>query len=247
MLCRPRIGISVVSNAELAAYKLNNNYVEAVLAAGGLPVLLPASRCLECAEQMVGSVDGILLPGGADCSPLFYGEEPIPQIGSPNRQSDLFEFALVRAAQAAGKPILGICRGLQIINVCFGGSLWQDLEAQTKWEIKHVQDKLQRDELTHSVELIRGSHIYEIMGAETVLVNTYHHQAIKELAPGFRIGGRAKDGLVESIESENGIVAVQWHPEELQEKYPEHASLFRDLIERSRMSALSAQDKVSIA
>ena len=123
------------------------------------------------------------------------------------------------------------------MNVCFGGTLWQDLAAQTDLQICHVQSKARRGELTHCVILCPDSRLRQVMESDTALVNTYHHQAIRQLAPGFQVGARSKDGLIESIESEDGLLlGVQWHPEELQGTYPPHAALFQDLVRRCQSS-----------
>lgn len=235
---KPVIGINTLAGMGEAVHRINTAYIRAVEAAGAVPILLPAVGTAEDAEKMAERIDGLLLPGGPDVSPLAYGEEPIPEIGATNRENDQFEMELLRAVNSQGKPALGICRGLQSINACFGGTLWQDLAAQAKAGICHAQNGAIRGERTHSVILEEGTLLKSIIGSGEILANSYHHQAVKETAPGFKVSARARDGVIEGIESDGAgggqILAVQWHPEELAGRFPEHKSLFLWLAEASR-------------
>ena len=177
-------------------------------------------------------LDGLLVPGGEDICPSFYGQSPVPQVVYTYADKDRMDLALVRMAAEAGLPVFGICRGLQIINVCFGGTLIQDLPSQRPGSLVHTSDK---DTLrTHEARLVPGSLMERLLGNEPLMVNTYHHQAVDVLAPGFSITAFAEDGVVEAIEDNvRNIYAVQWHPERLVEAYPRFRPLFRYLVEQA--------------
>ncbi len=231
----PIIGMTSFPDPETGVNRTNSTYVRAILAAGGTPVQLPVTPSEERAREMLSAVDGLLIPGGADINPLLFGEEPIPQIGNTWLDADRFEIFLCREAEKAGKPVFGICRGMQIMNVAFGGTLWQDIFAQGQALLCHRQGKAMRREKTHTVTLEDHTVLQELCGSREICVNSYHHQAVRDLAPGFRLSGLAKDGVIEAMESENGrMFAVQWHPEELQAEHKEAAALFERLIMLSR-------------
>lgn len=191
------------------------DYCAAVEAAGGIPVVLPLSQDASVLEGMFSLLDGLLLPGGFDVDPIHYGEEPSRLLEDVDPLRDLTELYLARRALAEDLPIFGVCRGEQLLNVAAGGSLYQDLHAQSGREtLKHFQETAE-ERPTHSVEIEPDTILREIVGAANVRVNSYHHQAVKALAPGFRASARAKDGIVEAIESttHSYAIGVQWHPE----------------------------------
>lgn len=211
---------------------------EAVLAAGGIPVILPfpddSSQVPDLASDMVQLFDGLILPGGPDVNPLRYGEEPIPEIGAVVDQKDAFEIALIKATLAAGKPIFGICRGIQIANVALGGTVYQDLAAQDPdCKIQHMQATLGHW-LTHHVNTTAGSRVNALFG-DRFLVNSRHHEAVRDVAPSLKVTATAPDGVIEALESRSGdgVLLVQWHPENLWYKHPEHLRLFTDLVQRA--------------
>lgn len=212
---------------------------EGVLAAGGIPIILPfpddISMVDELVADMVQTFDGLLLPGGPDVNPLHFGEEPIPEIGITVDQKDVFEIALIKATLAAHKPIFGICRGIQIANVALGGTLYQDLGAQDPdCTIQHSQATLGHW-LTHHVDTVPGSRVNELLG-DRFLVNSRHHQAVRTVAPGLKVTATAPDGVIEALESEadDSILLIQWHSENLWYKHPEHLRFFSDLIQRAQ-------------
>ena len=161
-------------------------------------------------------VDGLLLSGGQDVAPKNYGEEPTPKLGDIFPERDDFEYALLKAALEAKKPILGICRGLQIINTYFNGSLYQDLSYIGTEVLKHNQVN-SPSMVTHSVTLDKSSKLFDIFGEEKIRVNSFHHQAVKKVGDGLAISAKAPDGVIEAIEKTDYpfLVAVQWHPEML--------------------------------
>ena len=206
------------------SWVMNQRYSRAVATAGGLPVMIPL---LEEDEETLGALydrlDGVLLPGGVDLDPATYGEAPLPSCGRLDPARDRVELRLARWALADGKPLLGLCRGLQIVNVVLGGTLYQDIAAQRADAIKHdyfPTTGYTRDHLAHSVAVTAGSRLDSLVGTAPLRVNSMHHQAVKDLAPTLVVSGVAPDGLVEALESAAGrfILGVQWHPEALTDR-----------------------------
>ncbi len=194
---------------------LAEGYYASVRKAGGIPVILPPCDGTDDLADMLDGLDGLLLTGGADINPLYMGEEPIKELHGINPHRDLWELLLVRLAADRQIPLLGICRGIQVMNVAFGGSLYQDIHVQMEGtRIRHDQD-LDRGYASHTVRLETDSLLYKLFGAETLPVNSFHHQAVNEAAPGFRVTARATDGVIEAIESTEykSMLGVQWHPE----------------------------------
>ncbi|HEV2529789.1 MAG TPA: gamma-glutamyl-gamma-aminobutyrate hydrolase family protein [Thermomicrobiales bacterium] len=235
---RPVIGIpadyTAVTNNESwhPRWQLNQTYVDAVVDAGGLPLILPMAP--EPPDQLIGMLDGLILSGGGDMDPARYGHEVRPECGPVTPERDDLELRMFAAARGAGLPVLGICRGHQVINVALGGTLVQDIPSQAPSEQQHNQHLagFARDDVSHRVRLEPGSRLAEIYGTSEVQTNTYHHQAIDSLGAGLVVTGRADDGTIESVETTEGsfLVAVQWHPETLYRRHTEHASIFRAFI-----------------
>ena len=192
---------------------VNHDYVISVRDAGGIPVILPISHREEDVETVLDCLDGILMSGGYDIDPELYGEEAIIEQGFTMREVDDSDLLLIKKAYEKKKPILGICKGHQSINVAFGGSLYQDLKVQRPGSIRHVQIGPGED-AAHMVTIHRQSFLHQCLG-ENVRVNTHHHQAIKKVAEGFWVTAQAKDGVIEAIEKKEGsfVAGVQWHPE----------------------------------
>ena len=205
------------------------DYVAGVAQAGGTPMILPPLP--GTAEEVAGRIDGLLLCGGSDLDPGYYGEEPIPELGATLPERDAFEMALVEQAFERGIPVFGICRGLQVLNVALGGTLYQDLPSQlsTDGSIAHRQ-QMPKWQWTHEVEVDGDSSIARIMETDGLRVNSYHHQAVKDLADGLVVAANASDGVVEAVESPNlserWLVGVQWHAEAMRDAGPTHRNLF---------------------
>jgi putative glutamine amidotransferase len=199
---------------------------------GGIPLILPIVENPTHIQRQIELVDGVLLSGGYDVCPLYYGEEPAPYLENSCREHDVYELELIRLAQQLRKPLLGICRGLQLLNVAFGGTLYQDIPTALPAALQHHQ-KAKPEEAMHTVELVEGTLLHQLMGTSTLLTNSYHHQAVKELAPGFRVNARTKDGIVEGIEKigESWMLGVQWHPEFMVHKHVQMLKLFQALTE----------------
>ncbi|AYG00178.1 gamma-glutamyl-gamma-aminobutyrate hydrolase family protein [Lactococcus allomyrinae] len=216
---------------------------EVIIEAGGIPIILPfpenVSLADEFAREAVRLFDGLIIPGGPDIDPTFFGEEPIREIGRTAYQRDYYEIALVKAARKANKPIFGICRGLQLINVAFGGTLYQDLAVQNLGSnLKHSQSA-PGGFPTHHVKIDESSHLYETFGSEAY-VNSRHHQAVKDLAKGFNVIATAYDGVVEAIESkEEDILAVQWHPENMWRSNKLQLEIFEHFVECCEKSKIN--------
>jgi putative glutamine amidotransferase len=205
-------------------------YVERVVEAGGLPLLLPVVEPALVADYLA-LVDGLVLVGGDDVDPALYGAPPHPDLGSVDPARDRFEIALLRAAAALDRPTLGICRGVQVMNVAFGGTLHQHLPATVPGALDHGG----RFDASHGVSVVPGTRLAAILGAAEVAVNSHHHQAIERVAPSLVVSARAADGVVEGAEdpSRPFLVGVQWHPERLASA-PATKRLFDALIAASR-------------
>ena len=232
---KPVIGISAPLHPESRGYRISHCYADAVTEAGGIALLLPAVTAPEDVELLLQNLDGVLIPGGPDVDPLFYGEEPRQGLGLVIRSNDVFEMHLLKAARAAHKPILCVCRGVQVLNVTFGGTLIQDIPSQLPEALRHMQIPVDRADPTHSVDIVKDSYLYEAFGNETVLTNSFHHQCINKVAPGFSVSAKARDGVIEAIEvKEERILGVQWHPEEMVHAHPEHLGLFKQLVDAAK-------------
>jgi putative glutamine amidotransferase len=211
-------------------------YVNAITAAGGLPVVLAHGDPAD-AGALLDRVDALLLPGGGDIDPTNYGEAPAADnLYGVRPESDLFEFALVRAAEHRKMPLLGICRGLQVINVALGGTLHQDLP-------EHPQDLAGRAFAAHYLTRIeRDSRLHDLVGADELLINSLHHQGVKEVGEGLVVAAVARDGVVESVEATDpdwDMLAVQWHPECLRH---EHATALFSWLAAAAVDRLTKVD-----
>jgi putative glutamine amidotransferase len=216
---------------------LGQRYISAVRAAGGLPVLIPSDTPPEDAPALLATFDGLLLTGGGDIAPERYGGQPHPAIYGLRPSRDALELALVQEAIARRKPFFGICRGIQVLNVAMGGTLYEDLPTQYPNALRHRSDvKTEREMLAHGVRLAADSRLARLFGTERLEVNSLHHQGIRTVAPDLKATGWADDGLVEVLEVPHHPfgLAVQWHPEWLYQKYPQHLAVFRALVEAAQ-------------
>ena len=206
------------------------DYVEGVISAGGVPMILPPVAEPRMAEVLLDGIDGLLLSGGTDLDPFYYGEEWAPELGVTIPERDAFEIALVRLALERRMPVLGICRGMQILNVALGGTLYQDLPSHLGEDILNHWQETPKWHPAHEIEILHDSHLAEITGCQNAKVNSYHHQGIKELADGLAVAARSPDGVVEAVEyhdfSDQWLIGVQWHAEMMREVGIEHQNLF---------------------
>ena len=218
---------------------VNGAYVRAVLAAGGVPLVLSPLMGASTAARALDGVEGLLLTGGEDLDPAWYGAQPSPFLSPPSRERDLFELALFAVARQRHLPVLGVCRGIQLINVALGGTLYQDLPTERPGSVEHRPEGA-RDTRTHQVRLEPGSRAAAALGNTSLTVNSSHHQAIRDLAPGLLASGWTDDELIEAAETPGNapwLLAVQWHPEEMHAdaRAPEHG-LFTALVREAGMA-----------
>jgi putative glutamine amidotransferase len=236
---RPRIGITAnvrESHGRIGSW-LGEDYTDGIMMAGGIPFALPN---LVIAgedggmffEDLADAIDGLLLTGGEDVDPQLFGEEPRHGLGEISPVRDRFETALLLAMMRRDKPVFGICRGIQLMNAALGGTLYQDLGREWKSTLQHSQ-RAPRDHLAHAVTISPDSNLQRIFGSDRVSVNTFHHQAIHVLAPGFVATAVSSDGLIEAFElvGRPHIFGVQWHPENLWRKHPLHRRLFTAFVD----------------
>jgi putative glutamine amidotransferase len=234
---RPVIGITCIGieadGARPARLGQNRAYTDSLIRAGAAPALLPQTNDLEVLRALYQKLDGLLLPGGEDIDPKHYGEAVHENCGKITAERDETELALARWATKEGKPLMAICRGIQVINVALGGSLYQDIETQVPDTLQHAWSPgFPRDRRSHPVTVTAGSRLAAIVGAASLQVNSMHHQAIKHMAPGLGATAHAPDGLVEAVEviDHPFALAVQWHPEELAATDAASQHLFNALI-----------------
>lgn len=213
---RPLIGITASINEQNRATTGMNN-VLSVSRAGGVPVVLPVVDDVDTIKVFVEEIDGLILTGGNDVDPFLYGEEPHKDLGTVNPERDFFEMELLRAVLTLDKPVLGLCRGSQVLNVVFGGTLYQDIYAQSDGPLLQHRQKAPRHYGIHGVTLEASSKLREIVGRDAIRVNSFHHQAVRRPGEGLLVNATASDGVVEGVESEKHsfVIGVQWHPEHM--------------------------------
>ena len=209
---KPLIGISLGYSDKKNS--VNNTYINSVLMNGGVPYLIPVTDDVEVLRQIVAQLDGIIFTGGEDFAPAYYGKEEHEKLGEVNVTRDTYDLTLFKLATDRNIPTLGICRGLQLINVGMGGTLYQDLPAEKPSDINHRQQE-EGTVPTHGVSVVEGSMMHQILGEKDIQVNTFHHQAIDKLAPGLKIVGWSNDSVPELIEAypHRQIIGTQFHPE----------------------------------
>jgi len=244
---RPTIGITTqtlqaidgIPPALPASVVMNQRYYAAVAAAGGAPVLIPLLEDTEVLRATYDSCDGILIPGGVDMDPATYGEAPHEKLGRIDPARDRVELQVTRWAIEDRKPLLGLCRGLQVINVATGGTLFQDIDSQLEGAIRHdffPTYGFEREHLSHDVAVLPSTRLRSLVDFDQLPVNSMHHQGVKRLGAGLVACAHSSDGLIEAAESANGqwMVGVQWHPEVFESDDPLTRGLFRGFVDASR-------------
>lgn len=233
----PRIGIS--SNRKDGLSCIAETYVQSVVKAGGAPVLIPVITDMEALTVIVSGLDGLLMSGGGDINPLYVGEEPVPQLQDVDTFRDEFDLILLRLATNRQLPVMGICRGHQLINVAFSGSVYQDIHSQHEATLFKHSQTMPREQASHSVRITdTSSRLFDILKKEPdIFVNSFHHQAVKDIAPEFKETAVAPDGINEAMEHpEKEIFSVQWHPEAMAANDDElMLELFRHHVETARL------------
>jgi putative glutamine amidotransferase len=249
---RPLIGIpcyaGIHEGTHRPIYCNNRSYTQAVEAAGGVAVLIPLVQDVTTLDALIDRLDGILFPGGKDIAPSCYGEQPHPLLGAVDPHQDEVELALAHLGIERDLPTLGICRGMQLLNVALGGSLYQDICSQVRDSFKHCHDDQPRSQLIHNVQIERGSRMEHILGGGEVWANSLHHQSVKQPGEGVIISGRAEDGIAELLEVPNHqfLVAAQCHPEEIYTRETVWSRLFTAFISACEAGAMRKSKSVII-
>lgn len=233
----PVIGVVDLGSDPFRRY-MKNKYLAALRAAGAQPLLLGWAAGPQAAEAAMARCSGLLLPGGADLAPALYGQSPRPKCGKPCPGRDTAEPLLFAAARAQGKPVLGICRGCQLLNAVLGGTLYQDLSELPAAHLRHM-DFFGRAKHVHTVTLAPGSRLAACrqQGAGVQGVNSMHHQALHTAAPGLAVAALSEDGVIEALEASAGpfCVGVQWHPEHLFHRDPFALAIFRAFVQAAQL------------
>lgn len=211
-------------------------YFEAIQKAGGIPIIFPNLTDIKAVDKMLSTVDGLLITGGEDVHPKFYNEKREAKNLEITQERDIFEINVVRKAFKKKYPILGVCRGLQLLNVAFGGTLYQDLAFRKKLTLDHTSGGPLKKK-KHPVKIKKNTVLYSILKAEQLQVNTSHHQIVKKVAPELQVSAWSKkDGVVEALESVNKpVLAVQWHPEVMLSQ-ANSLALFKWLVKQAALS-----------
>jgi len=227
------IGITCSWRESESKHYLDNDYTGAISEAGGVPVLIPTTDSI-LAEYYYNTLDGFVFSGGGDVDPIYFGEEPLVRLGEITPRRDSFELALARIALAGNKPVLGICRGLQLINIAAGGSVHQDIGSITCQQ--HWQ-KAPSWYAAHEVKIAEGSRLIQSLGDNSLRVNSYHHQAINIVGKNLQAVAWSKDGMIEAIETTDPsrfLIGVQWHPECAYNKDDFSRKLFNTFVQEAR-------------
>jgi putative glutamine amidotransferase len=234
---KPIIGITgayVNHNEYMEGVYVHHDYHKSVAANGGIPIILPFINA-EVALETVSLCDGIILSGGEDVDPQFYGQDPHPHLGPTIPERDLAEIAIVKYAIDNNIPLLAICRGVQILNVALGGTLIQDIPSQLKEPIQHSQ-VINRSRDTHWVTISKNSKLFQVIGSDRVRVNSLHHQALDRISTDLRVVAQSSDGTIEGVEYKHPttfMVGVQWHPESMASTNQAMNNLFVEFIKNS--------------
>lgn len=238
--CSMGLGIysMTMENLPQEQHRMNDSYIKAIVQAGGVPVVIPSYEDISLVKEVIDRLDGVLLSGGGDLAPALYSRRPNSHLGSVSPRRDAAEIAIAQyVIRETDKPLLGICRGVQVMNVAMGGSLYIDLPDEGK--LAHSLTMYPRHHVSHEVEVTEGTHLAAAMGAGRNQVNSFHHEAVKDLAEGFAVSANSvPDDVVEAIElpGERFVVGVQWHPEELTAR-AEARQLFQNFVKAAQGTA----------
>ena len=229
------IGITPSHKNGMKEYNIKKNYVEAVVAAGGTPLILPVVEDEKIISSYLELIDGLLLSGGIDPDPKYWEEESEPGMGKIDPLRDEFELFLLTEAIRMDLPLLGICRGLQMLNIAFGGTIIQDLSTEKGRYLKHMQDAPHWYP-THKIEIKGESLLKKVLGTDIYSVNSFHHQACGELGDGLKVTAKTSDGIVEAVEGTDKefVLGVQWHPETMYNKDRTTLNIFKNFVSVSK-------------
>ena len=234
---KPIIGIISDVDVDFVS-SVKNDYVKAIEASGGTPILLPYSKKSETSDSFIELCDGFLFSGGNDIEPIRYGEETKPNCGAIQLNRDDFEFRMFEKMIATDKPILAICRGMQVVNVAFGGTLYQDIPSEISTDIQHRQTEA-RYEFSHFVKILGDTPLAAFIGENSIRANSFHHQAVKRLGDGLLAMAYSTDGIIEGFyhTSHPYLRAYQWHPERLFDKDSDNKLIFSNFIAACKENA----------
>ncbi|MDH6350469.1 MULTISPECIES: gamma-glutamyl-gamma-aminobutyrate hydrolase family protein [Brevibacillus] len=235
MKMKPIIGLTTFLSEQSKYSTVSRNYVDSIYAAGGVPITIPIVEDKTDYSEYIDLVDGILFTGGNDIAPYYFGENPLKELHSMSSIRDEYELSLFRKAYEKNVPIFGICRGIQLINVALGGSLYQDIYSQIPGALGHSPTQTASDELYHSIQISKHTQLYDIFGEERIFTNSFHHQSVKQLGKNLVATAFSEDGIVEALESteERFLLGVQWHPECMTKRHPMFLKLFSAFIQAS--------------
>ena len=227
---KPIIGITCIGYPKKGWNYLQYEYVSSIEAVGGVPLLIPALESKENIKEIANKINGLLLSGGTDVDPIWYGEEPT-KVRTLDPRKDMLEFELTNLVIELEKPILGICRGAQMLNVACGGTLNQSVPDG----LKHNQEA-PKDYPTHEIKIKAETLLFKLIGKKHIRVNSFHHQAVKDVASGFKIAALAKDGVIEAIEKKNHpfTLGIQAHIEYLWQKNPLFKNIFSSFVKECK-------------
>lgn len=238
----PVVGITAFCDCEhnKKYTKIRCSYINAVYRAGGTPIIIPPFDSTKQLKEYIDLVDALVLSGGEDVDPASYGENQVIELENINPDRDKWEIALFKEAYQAEIPILGICRGMQLINISLGGSLYQDIEQQSNCDFSHLPLDLKRREnleyVSHIVNILNNTKLDKILCNNKLKVNSHHHQAIKELAESLNTAARSECGIIEAVENKykSFLMGVQWHPEDLIDDCSCFINLFSELVKAAK-------------
>ena len=246
---KPLIGVTsgLIFNRDypwsVGVYGQNHTYLDSVIRAGGSPVALPITQNMGVLDNLVDHLDGLLLSGGNDLNPKLFGADPYPNLLDVDDKRDRAEIRLLKRATERGIPIFAVCRGMQLINITRGGTLYQDIPTDLPGSLNHVlsSDKEDHTYISHKINIERDSQLFKIIGEEEVDVNTNHHQAIKKLGENLVVSARSEDGIIEAIEATDYgfMICIQAHPESLHITAPQWKRAFEAFVEAAAKTALT--------
>lgn len=235
-----RAAIGILTKKNIINHKLQAtiyfDYVEAIAKVGGIPLLIPLINDPDYLRSALTRLDGLVIPGGIDPNPATYHAKIEPLCGMIDDELDQYELKAIEIASKERMPILGICRGLQILNIAFGGTLYQDLHYYPNYDESVIHDQeiyqIKSENAIHNVEIEKSTLLHDLYGNQ-LAVNSFHHQIIDQLAPRFKIAAKSSDGVIEAIESRDPhfILAVQWHPEKMIHAHPEQLKIFKSFVD----------------
>lgn len=235
---KPIIGItSMLSIKPKKNYNvISQNYIDSVIRGGGIPIIIPQNARIKDIPDYLSRIDGLVLSGGEDVAPFIYGENIRREVDYILPQRDFFELELLKEAIRRNIPILGICRGMQILNVCLGGTLYQDIKTQLENKMDHLPELMPVNQLYHTITIHDHTILRTLFKEKILSVNSFHHQCIKDLGRDVIVSALAEDGIIEGIEvkGNKNIIGIQCHPEDLTEEYPKFVVLFRYIVERAK-------------